>query len=962
MTTKRQPITASDLPPPITTAAGAPTELIAEDLPPAQPTPQAPTRFRQIGVSTIVISAVTPRARVQLAWDPPPGVPSVRYEVRWATDTGATANVGNGFSDELTARIDTLIPGTNYYFWVRTWAGSIPSPWSTRLGPILTASDDTAPGPVTSATASFATDGTLEVRATPPDSANFKTVRVEIWNGANAVQLDTSQFPGGLWTWSPTRNRAQTAAAGLGTVSTSVTVRLYAVSHTNIDSSVVTVAASSSAPSTPTGLTHTWSGDTGTAGADVIVTHTVVAGLAYYLSIDTLERQIIPGRYAYTYQQNAAEHSSTADPVLSLSLVAENGLGQRSTAATATATNAAPPATSIAVFGAFTMVGLTIGASAALDFQDFRVRVYVESVLERTIYLTALNTTYAVEDGNGNYTFDVATRDRFGQVGSATSQTAPVELVDQAEFIADLRAGLSYVDSIPTTPATLDGLKDDNTSTNVVTYTASTPWRWTEGVRALEVRHRKSTLSTSASASYYYGVSLDGVTYTWYAGGTATGGVWSPVAQASEAAAQTAATTLAAGIWRISLAATIEGRFFRLGHRNVSTSYALREFYPRSLVEADDINVESLSAISANLGAVTAGTITGLTIQTATSGARVVLDSSGLKTYNSAGQLVLQATTTTDGALKAYTTAGVNYYTLGSTGGQIVSVDTGGLDTLRSYRIVNSLGTYAAGYGGYSDEFGSALVLDATGRTSTDTTTGSANIDIRADAASSSASSSVLLRALLGTGPETEASLEIRNNGASDIGIYANGSISTNSGLNVGTATGAGVGQISAISASPSPLTATVSDAVTNASTRIVSLTHNSTGTPAAGFGASIRFGLETTTTEDQLAAEVVAQWATATHASRKGALVFQAVDSAGAREGLRIEASGSAAMIGFYGVAPIARQAVGSLTVSVGTSDAVVADVGASFNQTTLNNNFRDVADRINVVIAALENVGIIS
>lgn len=669
MTTRRQPITASDLPPPLTTPAGAPSEIIAEDLPPAQPNVQAPTRFRQIGVSTIVASAVSPRARVQVAWDPPPGVPGVRYEVRWATDTGATANVGNGFSNDLTARIDTLTPATNYYFWVRAWAGTVPSPWSTRLGPILTASDDTAPGPVTSATASFATDGTLEVRATPPGSTNFKTVRVEIWNAGNTVQLDTSQFPGGLWTWSPTRNRAQTAAADLGTVSTSVTVRLYAVSHTNIDSSVTTVAASSAVPSTPTGLTHTWTSDDGTAGTDVIVTHTVVIGLTYHLSIDTLERQIIPGRHAYTYQQNAAEHGGAGDPVLSLSLVAENGLGQRSPAATATATNAAPPATSIAAFGAFTMVGLTIGASAALDFQDFRVRVYVESVLQRTIYLTALNTTYVVEDGNGNYTFDVATRDRFGQVGSASSQTAPEELVDQGEFIADLRAGLSYIDSIPTTPATLDGLKDDNTSTNVVTYTSSTPWRWTEGIRALEVRHRKSTLSTSASASYYYGVSLDGTTYTWYAGGTASGGVWSPVAQASEAAAQTAATTLAAGIWRISLAATVEARFFRLGHRNTTTSYALREFYPRSLVEADDINVESLSAISANLGTITAGSITGVTItggtiRTAASGARVELTSTGLKTYDSTGTVVIEATTATDGAL----IAGVGALTINNDG------------------------------------------------------------------------------------------------------------------------------------------------------------------------------------------------------------------------------------------------------------------------------------------------------
>ena len=39
------------------------------------------------------------------------------------------------------------------------------------------------------------------------------------------------------------------------------------------------------------------------------------------------------------------------------------------------------------------------------------------------------------------------------------------------------------------------------------------------------------------------------------------------------------------------------------------------------------------------------------------------------------------------------------------------------------------------------------------------------------------------------------------------------------------------------------------------------------------------------------------------------------------------------------------------ALTVSVGTADGTVADVGAAFNQTTLNNNFRDVADAYNAL-----------
>ena len=55
------------------------------------------------------------------------------------------------------------------------------------------------------------------------------------------------------------------------------------------------------------------------------------------------------------------------------------------------------------------------------------------------------------------------------------------------------------------------------------------------------------------------------------------------------------------------------------------------------------------------------------------------------------------------------------------------------------------------------------------------------------------------------------------------------------------------------------------------------------------------------------------------------------------------------------------------ALIAASGTSDGTVADVGAAFNQTTLNNNFQDIATQLNLLTAyasknaigvALENV----
>ncbi|WP_045562985.1 hypothetical protein [Streptomyces sp. FxanaA7] len=53
---------------------------------------------------------------------------------------------------------------------------------------------------------------------------------------------------------------------------------------------------------------------------------------------------------------------------------------------------------------------------------------------------------------------------------------------------------------------------------------------------------------------------------------------------------------------------------------------------------------------------------------------------------------------------------------------------------------------------------------------------------------------------------------------------------------------------------------------------------------------------------------------------------------------------------------------AVTALTNANGTADGTIADVGASFNQATLNNNFRDLSDKVNAIITALKNAGLMA
>ncbi len=53
---------------------------------------------------------------------------------------------------------------------------------------------------------------------------------------------------------------------------------------------------------------------------------------------------------------------------------------------------------------------------------------------------------------------------------------------------------------------------------------------------------------------------------------------------------------------------------------------------------------------------------------------------------------------------------------------------------------------------------------------------------------------------------------------------------------------------------------------------------------------------------------------------------------------------------------------AVTPLSNANGTADNTIADVGAAFSQATLNNNFRDLSDKVNAIITALKSAGLMA
>jgi hypothetical protein len=143
--------------------------------------------------------------------------------------------------------------------------------------------------------------------------------------------------------------------------------------------------------------------------------------------------------------------------------------------------------------------------------------------------------------------------------------------------------------------------------------------------------------------------------------------------------------------------------------------------------------------------------------------------------------------------------------------------------------------------------------------------------------------------------------------------FHVNGDADVSGGINVGTAVGAGAGEVRAA----------VTDSDTNTAPNLLILGHNTSATPVTNFGVGILMRAKSSTTNDQNIAQMTARWNSATHASRTGRLDMFVSDTA-LRLAVRMEASGSAAMIGFLGANAVVRQTLGAAATDAATNLAL--------------------------------------
>jgi len=397
-------------------------------------------------------------------------------------------------------------------------------------------------------------------------------------------------------------------------------------------------------PITPAGVAHSWASAASTASADWLLTWTQGTGIVRYrLTIDGLARDLsITNRYPYALALNAQEHAGAADPVLDYSLVAVDALGQVSTTpASGTATNAAPPTVAITLSaGGMSTLGIILGQSAAQDLRDYRVRLYRNSVLIDTLFLSDTIRAYEVSQGTGSYSADVAVFDLFAQASTLTTSSS---VTLDPLTLSQLRERLSYSDSLSTAPATLKAeLADGVLAAGGITYASNAGW-----VRSIladwQLRERTEVVTlaitpVSGTTTWYLRTSTDNATWSHWSGPAvatgATGQNTTLTSVASAAAAQTAALSSAtlgnSANARIDLPSVQELRYVELWLRNTAASSTVREFFPRRLVQADDLEAEAVRAINIFAGAVTADKIFGTELGAIKASlGQVVIDASG---------------------------------------------------------------------------------------------------------------------------------------------------------------------------------------------------------------------------------------------------------------------------------------------------------------------------------------------
>lgn len=439
--------------------------------------------------SGVVHSNAAPASYIAIAWSPP-DTQSIerpdRYTVQVSTSTSFTASgtltleVSPSDRDAPSTIVNGLPTASTQYVRLRAIVKGYPGEWSS-MSPlvagenyILTAEDLTAAGVPASVSATWIGLGDLLVTWVNPVETNFKDVELVVRASSGGTIYRTTYSAVGRFLYTLSMNLQDTIGVG----DPSLYVELRSRTFNNVFSTTVnTGLVTKAAPATPASVSQSWSGDTGTAGADLTLTWAAqVDAATFQVSMNSQTARRVAGTtYTYPFSRNVADNGTNGDPSLTYSIQALDGFGQASTAASGSATNAAPAAPSLTLEqGAVGGLFITVTSTPPLDFWRNEYVIKRDSTTVATVYSAGATTRYemqgASDGGYHSWTVVARVEDLFAQFSSTTT---PAAVVVETLTLQYLRDDIVYSDSIGTAAATLKAaLADGVVTSGGISYSA----------------------------------------------------------------------------------------------------------------------------------------------------------------------------------------------------------------------------------------------------------------------------------------------------------------------------------------------------------------------------------------------------------------------------------------------------------------------------------------------------------
>jgi hypothetical protein len=368
-------------------------------------------------------------------------------------------------------------------------------------------------------------------------------------------------------------------------------------------------------------------------------------------------------RWAWTLAENRRATSNAPDPTVYVEVRARDYKGNLSGAVSVIAINAAPAAPSgVTLLGYVSTLAASVIGTRPPDFLTYRYRVIRDGATQSTSD-SADPLQLIGASVKGSYQVGVRVVDVFGQESAETVSSAVT-----LDFITieELRALAQYADGNGVLLSAADQARlKDGLNTTFVPY-VRTQWNVTEQFRPFIDRYQRVQVGFNADVFVAVGISTDRVNWKYHHTPAADGVTFTAITSDLLTALGGGAVVLGGQIVTLNLATFEEARYIRIFHYygGAAQFYGLGEFYARRLVQTDDLDVEAVRAINVAAGAIVAdkiaagaitatkiaadavtanaiaaGAITaqileGDTIQTAASGARTIMDATGIRGTN----------------------------------------------------------------------------------------------------------------------------------------------------------------------------------------------------------------------------------------------------------------------------------------------------------------------------------------